>query len=115
MFANDQWRLEHATVDADEKKLSTEILRQITQGTNPIGEGGAVDVPIVITMGHGLGVKFTHKTVGDAFRALFTELVPSHKSAGAPPRSDSSEAVSGSSKSGVAIPIARRRARDAAS
>jgi hypothetical protein len=24
-------------------------------------------------MGHGLGVEFTHKTVGDAFRALATE------------------------------------------
>ena len=50
-----------------------EVLRQIAHGTNPIGEGGAVDVPTVITMGHGLGVEFTHKTVGDAFHALSTE------------------------------------------
>ena len=28
---------------------------------------------MVITMGHGLGVEFTHKTVGDAFQALTTE------------------------------------------
>ncbi|MDL5363413.1 hypothetical protein [Halalkalicoccus sp. NIPERK01] len=50
-----------------------EVLRQISQNTNPIGEGGAVDVPTVITMGHALGVEFTHKTVGDAFRALATQ------------------------------------------
>lgn len=56
------------------KRLArNEVLRQIAQGTNPIGEGGAVDVPTVITMGHGLGVEFTHKTVGDAFHALMTE------------------------------------------
>ncbi|MFC7008529.1 hypothetical protein ACFQIA_14015 [Halalkalicoccus sp. GCM10025704] len=42
------------------KRLArNEVLRQIAQGTNPIGEGGAVDVPTVITMGHGLGVDFT--------------------------------------------------------
>ncbi|WP_122089160.1 hypothetical protein [Halalkalicoccus subterraneus] len=56
------------------KRLArNEILRQITQKTNPIGEGGAVDVPTILTMGHGLGVEFTHKTVGDAFEALSTE------------------------------------------
>ena len=56
------------------KRLTrNEVLRQIVHGTNPIGEGGAVDVPTVITMGHGLGVEFTHKTVGDAFQALVTE------------------------------------------
>ena len=56
------------------KRLArNEVLRQIAQGTNPIGEGGAVDVPTVITMGHSLGVEFTHKTVGDAFHALATE------------------------------------------
>ncbi|ADJ13940.1 hypothetical protein [Halalkalicoccus jeotgali] len=56
------------------KRLArTEILRQIEQTTNPIGEGGAVDVPTMITMGHGLGIDFTHKTVGDAFQALATE------------------------------------------
>ena len=56
------------------KRLArNEILRQIDSGTNPIGEGGAVDVPKVIDMGHGLGVEFTHKTVGDAFHALATE------------------------------------------
>ncbi|ADJ13924.1 hypothetical protein [Halalkalicoccus jeotgali] len=56
------------------KRLArNEILRQITQKTNPIGEGGSVDVPTVITMGHGLGIEFTHKTVGDAFTDLATE------------------------------------------
>jgi hypothetical protein len=50
-----------------------EILRQIDRQTNPIGEGGSVDVPKVMDMGHGLSVEFTHKTVGDAFRALATE------------------------------------------
>lgn len=56
------------------KRLArNEVLRQIEQGTNPIGEGGAVDVPTVITMGRGLGIEFTHKTVGDAFGALATE------------------------------------------
>ncbi|KYH24908.1 hypothetical protein HAPAU_30000 [Halalkalicoccus paucihalophilus] len=56
------------------KRLArNEILRQITQKTNPIGEGGSVDVPTVITMGRGIGVEFTHKTVGDAFHALTTE------------------------------------------
>ena len=56
------------------KRLArNEVLRQISHRTNPIGEGGAVDVPTVITMGHGLGVEFTHKTVGDAFRALITK------------------------------------------
>lgn len=56
------------------KRLArNEVLRQISHRTNPIGEGGAVDVPTVITMGHGLGVEFTHKTVGDAFHALATE------------------------------------------
>ena len=56
------------------KRLArNEILRQIAHRTNPIGEGGSVDVPTVITMGHGLGVEFTHKTVGDAFDALATE------------------------------------------
>lgn len=56
------------------KRLArNEVLRQITQKTNPIGEGGSVDVPTVITMGHGIGVDFTHKTVGDAFHALATE------------------------------------------
>ena len=49
------------------------MLRQINRKTNPIGEGGSVDVPKVIDMGHGLGVEFTHKTVGDAFYALDTE------------------------------------------
>ncbi|WP_336361977.1 hypothetical protein [Halalkalicoccus salilacus] len=56
------------------KRLArNEVLRQISQNTNPIGEGGAVDVPTLITMGHGLGVDFTHKTVGDAFHTLATE------------------------------------------
>ncbi|MFC7008705.1 hypothetical protein [Halalkalicoccus salilacus] len=56
------------------KRLArNEVLRQIDRGTNPIGEGGAVDVPTVIDMGHGLGVEFTHKTVGDAFDALAAE------------------------------------------
>ncbi len=56
------------------KRLArNEVLRQIDRETNPIGEGGAVDVPTVITMGYGLGVDFTHKTVGDAFRTLTTE------------------------------------------
>jgi hypothetical protein len=56
------------------KRLArNEILRQIDRGTNPIGEGGSVDVPTVITMGHGLSVEFTHKTVGDAFQSLTTE------------------------------------------
>jgi hypothetical protein len=58
------------------KRLArNEVLRQISQKTNPMG-GGSVDVPTVITMGHGLGVEFTHKTVGDAFRALATEWDP---------------------------------------
>lgn len=52
---------------------ATRVLRQINRKTNPIGEGGAVDAPMVITMGHGLGVEVTHETVGDAFRALATE------------------------------------------
>ena len=56
------------------KRLArNEVLRQIDRGTNPIGQGGAVEVPKVIDMGHGLGIVFTHKTVGDAFRALATE------------------------------------------
>lgn len=56
------------------KRLArNEVLRQIDCETNPVGKGGAVDVPMVITMGHGLGVEFTHKTVGDAFRALAIE------------------------------------------
>jgi hypothetical protein len=50
-----------------------EVLRQIAHKTNPIGEGGTVDVPTVITMGHAIGVEFTHKTVGDAFQALTAE------------------------------------------
>lgn len=55
------------------KRLArNEVLRQIAHRTNPMG-GGAVDVPTVITMGHGLGIEFTHKTVGDAFSALVTE------------------------------------------
>lgn len=29
-----------------------------------------LNVPKLIDMGHGLGIEFTHKTVGDAFRAL---------------------------------------------
>ena len=56
------------------KRLArNEILQQIDSGANPIGDGGAVDVPKVIDMGHGLGIEFTHKTVGDAFHALTTE------------------------------------------
>ena len=56
------------------KRLArNEVLRQISQNTNPIGEGGSVDVPTVITMGHGLGVEFTHKTVDDGFHALASE------------------------------------------
>lgn len=56
------------------KRLArNDVLRQIDQKTNPIGNGGAVDVPTVITMGRGLGIEFTHKTVGDAFQALTTE------------------------------------------
>ena len=56
------------------KRLArNEVLRQITHNTNPVGGGGSVDVPTVITMGHGFGVEFTHKTVGDAFHALMTE------------------------------------------
>lgn len=56
------------------KRLArNEVLRQIDRGTNPIGNGGSTDVPTVITMGHGLGVELTHKTVGDAFHALATE------------------------------------------
>jgi hypothetical protein len=56
------------------KRLArNEVLRQIDRSTNPIGGGGSVDVPKVIDMGHGLGVEFTHKTVGDAFYALATE------------------------------------------
>lgn len=56
------------------KRLArNEILRQIDRGTNPIGNGGSVTVPKVIDMGLGLGVEFTHKTVGDAFQALTTE------------------------------------------
>ncbi|WP_336343310.1 hypothetical protein [Halalkalicoccus ordinarius] len=54
------------------RRARNEVLRQIDRGTNPMG-GGSVDVPTVITMGHGLGVEFTHKTIGDAFRALATE------------------------------------------
>lgn len=56
------------------KRLArNEVLRQIDRGMNPIGEGGSVDVPKVIDMGHGLGIEFTHKTVGDAFQALVAE------------------------------------------
>lgn len=56
------------------KRLArNEVLRQISEKTNPIGEGGSVEVPTIITMGHGLGIEFTHKTVGDAFDALATE------------------------------------------
>jgi uncharacterized small protein (DUF1192 family) len=53
--------------------VRNEVLRQIDSGTNPIGEGGAVEVPKVIDMGHGIGVELTHKTVDDAFRALADE------------------------------------------
>ncbi|MFC6905795.1 hypothetical protein [Halalkalicoccus tibetensis] len=63
-----------ATKKERAKRLArNEVLRQIDRGTNPIGEGGAVDVPTMITMGYGLGAEFTHKTVGDAFEALATE------------------------------------------
>ncbi|MFC6905809.1 hypothetical protein [Halalkalicoccus tibetensis] len=56
------------------KRLArNDVLRQIDQGTNLIGEGGAVDVPTVITMGRGLDLELTHKTVGDAFQSLTTE------------------------------------------
>ncbi|WP_336343355.1 hypothetical protein [Halalkalicoccus ordinarius] len=56
------------------KRLArNEVLRQIDRETNPIGNGGSVDVPAIITMGHGFGVELTHKTVGDAFGALATE------------------------------------------
>lgn len=50
-----------------------EFLHQITNNTNPIGEGGAVDVPEVIMTGHGLDIEFTQKTIGDAFYALTIE------------------------------------------
>lgn len=50
-----------------------EVLRQIDRETNPIGNGGSVDVPTIITMGHGFGIELTHKTVGDAFGALAIE------------------------------------------